>query len=344
MPLRCPLTSKSHPTGYFHGTIDFDPSGMEVRQTSAGQGDIYIHVLDRTGALQWAQAMGGPEYDQGLGVAVAADGAALLSGLFLATADFDPLGGTFALTSLAGDDLFLTRPTPPRMPTAVQLVDNRVLEDQAPGTPIGPLSATDPDAGDQFTYQLVSGSGDTDNSLFRVDGEWLWTQQVFDYDVQNSYSVRVRVIDSSGLGYEQQLTVNVLPTAQAATVSNPVWHDVDGDGLQDVGEGVWPASWWKPSLSTGISSSAAPSRMPTVNTCSVGCFPAHPTAWSYERLERTASRLRTPARMTRWTATLTCWDNPLRFREPPARRLTRWISGSLVRRLLRLRFDRGQHW
>lgn len=77
------------------------------------------------------------------------------------------------------------------------------------GTAVGMLSAIDPDAGDSFTYSLVAGTGDTDNSSFTITGTQLKTAQSFDYETKSSYSIRVRVTDSTGNPFEKALTINV---------------------------------------------------------------------------------------------------------------------------------------
>ena len=108
-------------------------------------------------------------------------------------------------------------------PTAVALSAGTVAENAVSGTTIGTLSATDVDAGDTFTYTLVSGTGSTDNSSFSIDGTSLKTSAVFDFETKTSYNVRVRVADAGGLTFERELTI---------TVTN-VNEDRDGDGIKD---------------------------------------------------------------------------------------------------------------
>ena len=50
----------------------------------------------------------------------------------------------------------------------ITLSSNQIAENQAIGTSIGTFSTTDPDAGDTFTYTLVTGTGSTDNSAFTI--------------------------------------------------------------------------------------------------------------------------------------------------------------------------------
>ena len=44
-----------------------------------------------------------------------------------------------------------------------------IAENQSVGAIVGEFNATDPDAGTTLTYSLVSGAGDTDNSLFTLE-------------------------------------------------------------------------------------------------------------------------------------------------------------------------------
>jgi Ca2+-binding RTX toxin-like protein len=84
-----------------------------------------------------------------------------------------------------------------------------VAENQPTGTAIGTFTSTDPDVGNTFTYSLVSGTGDTDNAGFSIDGSTLKTAASFDFETKSSYSIRVRTTDQGGLWYEQVFTIGV---------------------------------------------------------------------------------------------------------------------------------------
>ncbi|MFN6208726.1 MAG: cadherin domain-containing protein [Microcystis sp.] len=94
-------------------------------------------------------------------------------------------------------------------PTDVTLSNNTVAENSPLNTLIGDFTTTDPDTGNTFTYSLVTGTGDTDNSLFTIDGNQLKTNTPLDYETKNNYSIRVKTTDQGGLSSEKQLTVNV---------------------------------------------------------------------------------------------------------------------------------------
>ena len=97
-------------TGYFQGTVDFDPGAGIFNLTATGATDLFISKLDGTGNLLWAKAMGGSTYLYSNSIAVdpAGSGAVYTTGRFNETVDFDPGTETFNLTA-AGDDIFISK-------------------------------------------------------------------------------------------------------------------------------------------------------------------------------------------------------------------------------------------
>jgi ELWxxDGT repeat protein len=95
-------------------------------------------------------------------------------------------------------------------PTNITLSATSIPENQAIGTSVGTFSTTDPDAGNTFSYSLVSGTGSTDNGSFTIDGGTLKTNAVFDFETKSSYSILVRTTDQGGLSFEKQFTITVL--------------------------------------------------------------------------------------------------------------------------------------
>ena len=101
-----------------------------------------------------------------------------------------------------------------KAPTNVILSNSSIAEGQPINTVVGTLSSVDPNAGDTFTYSLVGGAGSTDNASFNISGNQLRSSAVFDYEIKNSYSVRVRTTDKRGLYFEKAFTITVTTTAQ----------------------------------------------------------------------------------------------------------------------------------
>ncbi len=90
-------------------------------------------------------------------------------------------------------------------PSDIALSANSFAHTEASGFTIGTLSTTDVDAGDTFTYTLVSGTGSTDNASFSIVGAAL---KVGASPVAaGSYSVRVRSTDAGGLYFEKSFAL-----------------------------------------------------------------------------------------------------------------------------------------
>ncbi|MFN6306878.1 MAG: cadherin domain-containing protein [Microcystis sp.] len=107
-------------------------------------------------------------------------------------------------------------------PTDLLLSATTVNENVPVNTVIGTFSSTDPDTGNTFTYSLVTGTGDTDNSAFSIVGNQLQINNSPDFETKNSYSIRVKTTDQGGLSFEKTLTitvndVNETPSNQAPT-------------------------------------------------------------------------------------------------------------------------------
>ncbi|MCZ8039857.1 MAG: right-handed parallel beta-helix repeat-containing protein, partial [Microcystis sp. LE17-20A] len=94
-------------------------------------------------------------------------------------------------------------------PTDLALSATTVNENVAPNTVIGTFSTTDPDTGNNFTYSLIAGTGDTDNSAFSIVGNQLQINNSPDFETKNSYSIRVKTTDQGGLSFEKTLTITV---------------------------------------------------------------------------------------------------------------------------------------
>jgi hypothetical protein len=96
-----------------------------------------------------------------------------------------------------------------KAPTGLSLSNDRVNENVPDNTVVGSLITTDPDTEDSFTYDLVTGEGDDDNSSFTIDGDQLKINSSPDFETKSNYKIRVKTQDASGLTYEKALTVNI---------------------------------------------------------------------------------------------------------------------------------------
>ncbi len=93
--------------------------------------------------------------------------------------------------------------------TDITLTATAIPENQAAGTTVGTFGNNDPDAGDTFTYTLVSGTGSTDNASFTISGNLLKSAASFNYEVKNSYGIRVQTKDQAGNLFQKAFVITV---------------------------------------------------------------------------------------------------------------------------------------
>jgi alpha-tubulin suppressor-like RCC1 family protein len=135
-----------------------------------------------------------------------------------------------------GGLFFMLAPTAAAAPPTNLFLSNTVIQENDPnGNFIGKLTPVDPDVNDRFTYFLVSGQGDADNEHFSIYQDELLLYYVppgpdgpyLDYEKQTTYSVRLRVRDSSGSFFEKVFVI---------TMIDDELEDEDNDGLNELEE------------------------------------------------------------------------------------------------------------
>lgn len=94
-------------------------------------------------------------------------------------------------------------------PTNLSLSSTTIDENEPSGTTVGTLSTTDPNAGDRFTYTLVSGAGSTDNASFQISGNQLQSKASFDYESKSSYNIRLQTEDEGGETFQKTAVITV---------------------------------------------------------------------------------------------------------------------------------------
>lgn len=122
------------------------------------------------------------------------------------------------------------------------LVTGGIIREQAPaGALVATLAAVDADAGETFTFADV---GTTPSDVFEIIGSEVRVRAgaVLDYETQSTHSLLVRVTDSTGETYDEEITINVSNSAEffgTPNSDNPlegtIGDDIiDGDAGDDV--------------------------------------------------------------------------------------------------------------
>lgn len=136
----------------------------------------------------------------------------------------------FALTALTLENVSITTNHPP---TSLDLDPAFLPENEPADTVVGTLTTVDPDVEDTFTYAMEAGVGDTDNSAFYISGNELLTAIPFNFEVQNTYHIRIGTADQDGLSTQRMVTVQVTDVAEPAPVAAAVTQSPEGaDVLQ----------------------------------------------------------------------------------------------------------------
>lgn len=97
-------------TGYFAGTIDFDPGPAIYNLTGTiGKYNIFVSKLDSSGNFVWAKSMGGTDNDFSHSITIDRIGNVYFTGNFSGTTDFDPGLGLYNLTSIGNENIFVSK-------------------------------------------------------------------------------------------------------------------------------------------------------------------------------------------------------------------------------------------
>lgn len=104
-------TGNIYTTGYFFGTADYDPGAGTISLTAAtgGGSDIFVSKVNTSGNAVFAKNIGGNGSDYGVSIKLDGTGNVLTTGYFQGSGDFDPNAGTFSLSAVGNDDIFISK-------------------------------------------------------------------------------------------------------------------------------------------------------------------------------------------------------------------------------------------
>lgn len=96
-------------TGFFEGTVDFDPGAGVSTVATNGTYDAFVTKLNASGELVWVKTFGSTLIDVGYAMTLDSSGNPFVAGLYGGTVDFDPGVGTTNLTSSGTRDMFVMK-------------------------------------------------------------------------------------------------------------------------------------------------------------------------------------------------------------------------------------------
>jgi len=200
-------------TGYFRGQVNFDPGpGSRVLNSDGSSEDIFVAKYASDGSLDWAERIGGSGNDRANAITLDSRDGLYLTGSFEGTVDFDPSDVVHSYQSRGGSDMFTLKLNVDGKYHYVRTVGGEKTASNAPGIAAGLAVAVD------TSGRLYSG------------GVFSSTEIIVDAD-----NPQQTIQNSSGNNSDGTDPI-VISEPPPASISNWVWYDSNGNGLQDRGE------------------------------------------------------------------------------------------------------------
>ena len=189
---------------------DFNGDGFDDIATANADEDVSVISGDGTGGFSPAQNFN------------VEDGPIFFTVGTLKVGDFNDDGkDDLATVNLNSNEVSVLTTRDNNAPTDLTLSNDTIAENQLPllsFIKVGTFTTTDPDTNDTFTYELVTGEGDTDNSSFTIDGDKLIPRDSFDFETKSTYDIRVKTTDFNNESFEKTLRINVTDVLDTPTI------------------------------------------------------------------------------------------------------------------------------
>ncbi len=241
-------------TGYYNGTVDFDPGvGVFNLNTNGGQ-DIFILKLNSAGNFVSAFGLGGSSSaDAPYAIALDVAGNIYTTGVYSGIADFDPGVSSSTLSSVGGVDIFISKLDASGNFLWAKSIGGSSATEEGRGIKIdasnnvyltGFFSGTadfDPGVG---TYTLAS-NGNSDNYVAKLNstGNFVWAKQIGGSSAEKSFWLS---LDGAGNVYTTgyfSTTVDFDPGAGVANLTSSGINDAFVSKLDALGNYIWAKSF-----------------------------------------------------------------------------------------------------
>jgi len=103
-------------------------------------------------------------------------------------------------------DILVTASNPP---SELAISNTTIASKASANTFVGVLSAKDPDLTEFVSYSLVTGTGSSDNALFKISRDSLYTNAVMTNSTSLTRMIRLRATDLKGLWVEKSFTLTL---------------------------------------------------------------------------------------------------------------------------------------
>jgi hypothetical protein len=235
-------------TGFYNGTVDFDPNSGVTNLSSMGGMDVFIQKLDASGNLLWAKSIGGTGSEDGHSMSLDAAGNISLTGIFQGTVDFDPGAGTANLISNGDYDSFLLKLDAAgdyiwaksfggTEADIAYSVDTDQLNNMYVSGIFKDTADFDPDAG---SY-LLSSNGNFDFFIQKLDqnGDFIWAKAMGGPGMDGCYSSAIDSLGNVYLTGQFNDTVDFDPNAGITNMTTSGFDDAFLQKIDPNGDLGW---------------------------------------------------------------------------------------------------------
>jgi hypothetical protein len=257
------LNGNVYTTGYFQGTVDFDPGVGVFNLTSNGVEDVFVQKLSSSGDLIWAKSFGGSgNSDRGVEIATDLLGNVITVGQMSSTIDFDPGAGVSNLTSNGGNDVFIQKLNANGDflwaknigGTGTDFVRSVCLDLNNNIYLTGQFSATvDFDPGSGVVNLTSNGSYDVFVQKLDSNGDFIWAKTMGTTTEEDSYSITVDNLGNVYTTGEFSNTVDFDPSANVSNATSNGNRDIYIHKLDINGDFVWVKTMGSTSFDYGQS-------------------------------------------------------------------------------------------
>jgi hypothetical protein len=235
-------------TGYFAGTVDFDPGAGTYNLTATGSSNMFISKLDSAGNFIWAKSIVGAGTCIGNAIAVDTLGNVYTTGPFTSTIDFDPGTATLNMTATGAKDVFISKlDTAGNLVWAKQIggdgitVPNAIAVDNSGNVYTTGFfySTVDFDPGAGVSNLTAVGYNDIFVSKLDNAGNYVWAKQFGGSSYELGFGIAVdqsNNIYTTGYFYN---TVDFDPNAGTYNMTNTGTYDMFISKLDAVGNFIW---------------------------------------------------------------------------------------------------------
>lgn len=208
-------------TGYFNGTVDFNPGTSVNNLTATGSRDIFVLKLTSNGDYAWAHKFGNSLPDEGVATCFDPIGNVFVTGYFQETVDFNPGNSTNNFTAISYDIFILKLDANGNYIWNIDLGSNpaeqgRAIQCDASGNvytsgSFGSSLDFNPGAGTEF----MSATGVDDIYLLKLtnDGNFIWSKKIGGISSEYALSIAIDLNGSAILGgqFASNTTFNSFP-------------------------------------------------------------------------------------------------------------------------------------